>query len=67
MALGGRGINRDEGMGIIERQVWAVEEGLDQDTSGSKGVQDSPGGPRVSRNTVCDPDKPNMAVGLDSF
>ena len=52
MALGGKAFNRDEGVGVIERQVWAVEEGLGQDTSGSKGVQDSPGGPRVSRNTV---------------
>ena len=51
-------------MGVIRRQVWAVGRGLDQDTSGSEGVQDNPGGPRVSRNTVWDPDKPNIAVGL---
>ena len=52
MDAGGRGSKRDEGVGVIGRQVWAVGQGLGQDTSGSKGVQDSPGGPRVSKNTV---------------
>ena len=67
MDVRGRGSKRNEGVGDIGRQVWAVGQGLGQDTSGSEGVQDSPGGPRVSRNTVCDPDKPNMAVGLVSL
>ena len=42
----------DEGVGVIVRQVWSMGQGLGQDTSGSKGVQDSRGGPRVSMNTV---------------
>ena len=52
MDVGGRGSKRDEGVGVIGSQVWAVGQGLGRDTSGSECVQDSPGGQRVSRNTV---------------
>ena len=52
MNIGERGSKRDKRVGVIGRQVWAVGQGLGQDTSGSEGVQDSPGGPRVSKNTV---------------
>ena len=52
MDVGGRGSKRDEGVGVIRRQVWAVGQGLGQDASESEGVQDSTGGPRISRNTV---------------
>ena len=52
MDVGGKGCKRDEGMGDIGWQFWAMGQGLGEDTSGSEGVQDSPGGRRVSRNTV---------------